>query len=234
VSPSPNGGPVRVAILAEDARAAEKLRALLVAAGYSAEAIKARAKPEDVAGTRPTLVVVQSDAVKHAAASCSKLRGASGGESVPLLCLCQKAAAADAASILDAGADDCLAKPFTPELFLARVRALLRRSRWSEQTPETRLKAGAVELSLLERTAAIDGRALELTRLEFELLAYLAARPGQAVTRAELLQAVWNYPADIATRTLDKHVESLRKKLEPQSSMIETVRAVGYRISPKK
>jgi DNA-binding response OmpR family regulator len=221
-------------ILAEDARAAEKLRSLLAAAGYAAESAKARSKPEDALGGRPTLVVVQSDAVKRAAAACSKLRGVPAGESVPLLCLCQKAAPADSAAILDAGADDCLARPFTPELFLARVRALLRRSRWSEQAPETRLKAGAVELSLLERTAVLDGRALELTRLEFELLAYLAARPGQAVTRAELLQAVWNYPADIATRTLDKHVESLRRKLETENSLIETVRAVGYRLSQKK
>ena len=226
------GDGIRIAILGDDARSSEKLRALLAAAGYEALLSRPKAKPEEALQERPSLVVVQADAVKAASVLCAKLRGASGGEAVPLLCLCQKAAPADSAALLDAGADDCLARPFTPELFLARVRALLRRSHWSAQAPETRLKAGLVELSLLERSASIDGRALELTRLEFELLAYLAARPGQAVSRVELLQAVWNYPADVATRTLDKHVESLRKKLEPKDAVIETVRAVGYRLKP--
>jgi DNA-binding response OmpR family regulator len=221
---------IRITIVGDDAKSAEKLRGLLAAAGYAAFPSRPRAKTDEILGDGPTLVVVQAEAPKGAASACSKLRSGDGGESLPLLCLCQKAGPSDAAAILDAGADDCLARPFTPELFLARVRALLRRRQWSSQSQETRLKAGAVELSLLERTASVQGRALALTRLEFELLAYLAARPGQAVSRIELLQAVWNYPADVATRTLDKHVESLRKKLGAPDEIIETVRAVGYRL----
>jgi len=114
-------------------------------------------------------------------------------------------------SLLDAGADDYLVKPFDPAHLEARIRAVLRRSGPpAEAVPES-LDVGGLSLDPSRRVAEIDGRPVELTRLEFDLLAYLAAHPSRVVSRKELLREVWQRTD--SARTVDVHLSWLRRKL---------------------
>ena len=122
-----------------------------------------------------------------------------------------------------------------PPIFLARVRTLLRRTVWAGDAPEetiTVLVGGPIELKLVSRQALVLGKPIELTRLEFDLLAHMLKHPDRAFKREELLAAVWNYPGSVETRTLDKHIESLRRKVGPCATLIKTVHGVGYRFTP--
>jgi DNA-binding response OmpR family regulator len=148
---------------------------------------------------------------------------------VPALLLTARSAVEDRVSGLDRGADDYLVKPFSfPEL-AARVRALGRRG---AEVP-TRLCSGAVELDLLRRHALAGGERLDLTQIEFSLLATLLRAGGDAVGRRELLREVWNLSFDPGTNVVDVHVNRLRRKLEGAGlpSFVRTVRGQGYAAS---
>ena len=132
---------------------------------------------------------------------------------------------------LDAGADDSLITPFSAEQLDARIRAVLRRA----ATPEAdaALVVGALTVDVRGRTATLDGRALDLSPKEFDLLAYLAARPGTVVSKRELLREVWQSAYGGADKTVDVHLSWLRRKLgetaqEPR--FIASVRGVGVKL----
>jgi DNA-binding response OmpR family regulator len=136
---------------------------------------------------------------------------------------------------LEMGADDYLPKPFSPRELVARVRAVLRRA--GEKAPESKiLRAGDLELDQDARIVRLDGRFLELTRMEFDLLATLMNHPGRAFNRLELLERTQGYAYDGYERTIDVHVKNLRKKIEAdpaQPIYILTVFGVGYRFNPE-
>ncbi len=146
---------------------------------------------------------------------------------LPVLLLTARAEVRDRVEGLRRGADDYLTKPFATEELLARLEALLRRA----GRPKV-LKRGPLVLDLERREARLEGRPLDLSRREFDLLAFLAQRPGRVYTREALLEAVWG-PDFLGTpRTVDQHILQLREKLgeDPKAPrFLETVRGVGYR-----
>ena len=132
------------------------------------------------------------------------------------------------------GADEYLTKPFPMDIFLARVSALLRRAVSGAAEPAEILTIGAVRLNATERSLVIEGNSkVNLTRLEFDLLEYLLKHPNRVFTRGLLLQEIWKQSETVTTRTVDKHIESLRKKLPEIADWIETVVNVGYVFKPK-
>ncbi len=225
-----------IAVGAEDAKFRAVLVGLLEGNGHQVAPFSAHAG--SLAGLRaskPHLLVVACAADSGAAEFIRALRSQPDMRLLPVLCIDPKAGSGDTVALLDAGADDAITRPFQPPIFLARVRTLLRRVVWAGDAPEeivTVLTGGPIELKLVSRQAIIVGKTVELTRLEFDLLAHMLKHPDRAFKRDELLAAVWNYPGNVETRTLDKHVESLRRKVGPCADLIQTVHGVGYRFSP--
>ena len=163
---------------------------------------------------------------------CKRLRAES---SVPIIMLTARDDEFDTVLGLELGADDYITKPFSIREFRSRVRALLRRAGASRRDlPEAEpLKAGVLQLDLDRREARVDGRSLELTYVEFELLRTLVAQPGKVFSRRALLQAIWGDSAYREPRTIDVHVRHLREKVEEDPSepeLILTVRGAGYRL----
>lgn len=147
---------------------------------------------------------------------------------LPVILLTAKGSEFDKVQGLDAGADDYVAKPFGVMELLSRVRAVLRRSRLDREHPV--LQVGKVLMNQEERRVLADGREIQLTFKEFELLRFLMENENVVLSRDKLLDIVWGYDSEVETRTVDVHIRSLRQKLGNQGELIETIRNVGYRI----
>ncbi len=159
----------------------------------------------------------------------NRLRTAPATCDLPVMVVTAKDTEIDTVVALDGGADDYLRKPFGMMELVSRCRALLRRANRLAKSDDT-LRVGNVELSASRHEVKVDGRQVSLTLREFDLLAYLMARPGIVCTRESLLQHVWGWDFDGGSRTVDVHVQTLRSKLEGSDAVIETVRGVGYRL----
>jgi two-component system catabolic regulation response regulator CreB len=153
---------------------------------------------------------------------------------MPIIVLSSRDAEADRVAALESGADDYVTKPFSPREIVARVRAVLRRSTAMPGARAQGKPAPPLSADGRTRRAEAAGRALDLTRVEFDLLATLLGSPGRVFTRAELIDRVWGDGFRITDRTIDSHVKALRKKIGEagaEPSWIETVRGVGYRLT---
>ena len=161
----------------------------------------------------------------------SRIRKMPGLSSVPVMMLTAKDTELDKVRALDGGADDYLSKPFGMMEMVSRTRALLRRAGRQAEEPEAQsLTAGPVTLWPDRREATLDGKELQLTMREFDLLSFLMKSPGVVFSRETLLQRVWGWDFDGGSRTVDVHVQQIRAKLGDASDLIETVRGVGYRV----
>jgi DNA-binding response OmpR family regulator len=153
--------------------------------------------------------------------------------STPVLMLTAMDALEDRVRGLDSGADDYLVKPFAfPEL-LARLRALGRRT--STVTPSTQLQLADLTLDTQTRVARRNGRTIELSAREFQLLEYLLRHAGRAISRTQLLQAVWSFDYSGASNVVDVYMGYLRRKIDGEGEvpLVHTVRSVGYMIGPR-
>lgn len=149
----------------------------------------------------------------------------------PVILLTARSATEDRVKGFETGADDYVSKPFEPRELLLRIQALLRRAKSAAAKPDTRLAAGPVVLDVERHEVSVGGKAIELTATEFKLLRLLIERKGRVQTRDALLSDVWNYDAELETRTVDTHVRRLREKLGDGCEIIETIRGVGYRVA---
>jgi DNA-binding response OmpR family regulator len=152
---------------------------------------------------------------------------------VPVVVATARDDEAEIVRALDGGADDYLVKPFSAAQLEARVRAVLRRST-GPAGPAGPIRIGRLELDVRARTVTLAGRPVELTPREFELLRYLADRPGQVVGKRELLAEVWQLPYGGADKTVDVHLSWLRRKLGETAQApryLHTVRGVGVRLA---
>lgn len=156
------------------------------------------------------------------------------GDGTPVIMLTARGEETDRIVGLDLGADDYVAKPFSPREVVARVRAVLRRAGAGSANP-TILDLGRVSVDTGRREVLVDGDPVPLTRMEFDLLAFLASSPGTTFTRAQLLDGVWDFAWDGDSATVTVHVRRLRQKIEMDPSNprhLVTVWGVGYRFEP--
>jgi len=153
---------------------------------------------------------------------------------VPIIMLTARVDEADKLIGLELGADDYVAKPFSPRELVARVRAVLRRAGPEKEQAPPPIVAGQVTIDLERRHVSVDDRTVDLTPTEFDLLAVLARHPGRVFTRLELLDRVQGYAFEGYERTVDAHVKNLRQKIEAdprQPRYLLTVYGVGYKFA---
>ena len=148
---------------------------------------------------------------------------------LPVLMLTARGDESDRVVGLELGADDYVAKPFSPRELLARLRAVVRRA--APAAVADRLTAGGIEVDVGGREAFVDGAALELTALELDLLVALVRRAGRVVPRAALLGLAGRGDVTVGERTIDVHVSRLRKKLGAAAPQLKTVRGIGYTLA---
>jgi two-component system, OmpR family, phosphate regulon response regulator PhoB len=161
---------------------------------------------------------------------CKALKAETSTASIPIILLTACGAEIDRIIAFEIGADDYITKPFSPRELVLRVQAILRRKFESTPRPNT-LQAGDISLNLAEREVTVAGTRVELTPMEFQIIATLVEHRGRVQSREMLLKEIWGIERDIELRTIDTHLRRIREKLGPAASQIHTVRGFGYRMN---
>jgi two-component system response regulator MprA len=218
----------RVLIAEDDRSVRESLVLALGVEGYDVEAVNDGAQAlEAVALHEPDVIILDiMMPVLDGLTVCRRLRA--GKCRTPILMLTARHEVSDRVSGLDAGADDYLAKPFSLDELLARLRALLRRT--SVSGTEELLTVADLRLDPLRRTAERGGRVLELTKTEFDLLELLMLNAGIVLGRDTIYDRIWGFDFETGSRSLDVYIGYLRRKTEAEGEprLLHTVRGVGY------
>jgi two-component system, OmpR family, KDP operon response regulator KdpE len=199
--------------------------------GHSVRAVSTAADAlRDVVSWQPEIVVLDLGLPDLDGRDVIKMLRAVS--SVPVIVATARDDPEEIVHLLDAGADDYVVKPYSAAEMGARIRAMLRRSRPESDRPGP-LVIGELQVDPVGREATLDGQRLDLTRLEFDLLAYLAGREGEVVSRRQLLAEVWKQPYGGGDKTIDVHVAWLRRKLGENATeprYLHTVRGVGVKL----
>ena len=161
---------------------------------------------------------------------CKSLKSDPGTKAVPVIMLTARSEEVDIVTGLELGADDYLTKPFSPRVLIARVRAILRRSKTDVSDHETLQKIHDIEINIKRHTVTISGSPISLTSTEFRALRLLANRPGWVFSRDQIVGAVHDQEYAVTDRSVDVMIVGLRRKLGLSGKCIETVRGVGYRM----
>jgi two-component system phosphate regulon response regulator PhoB len=223
-------------ILVVDADPDSRRRIVEVLEGRSfrcREAHTARAALESIRGERPALVLLDTLLPDVSGLGiCRILRESPEWSRVPVVIVSVQSSEVDRLLAFEAGADEFMAKPFYPAELAARVAAVLRGfASGPGPLRQPIQERGVVRVNRASGIADVQGRRLELTAKEFEILAALAAQPGRVMRREHLVERVWGGNAPQSERAIDAHIKSIRRKLGEARDCIETVRGVGYRFS---
>lgn len=149
---------------------------------------------------------------------------------VPIIMLTARGEEQDELFGFELGVDEYISKPFSPKILVARVEAILKRTRKQENTVQ---EYGGIVIDSDGRTVKVDGKEVELSLREYELLKYLVDNNGIALSRDKILNNVWNYDYYGDSRTIDSHIKKVRHKLGKKGKYIETVRGIGYKFEVK-
>lgn len=224
---------MRFLIIEDNERLADLLKKGLEERGYTAEAANLGREGEELAakGSYDVIVLDLMLPDHDGVDICRNLRRR--GVSTPILMLTALSATDEKVTGLEAGADDYLTKPFDLEEFLARVRALLRRSR---STEGAKLSFGGIEMDLVKRTVERDGKRVNLTTKEFALLEYFMRNPERVLTRTNVGERVWDLLFQDESNVIEVYVSRLRSKIDKgfDEPLIHTVVGTGYVLSTER
>ncbi len=227
------GGPTRMLIIEDDAEMGAGLQEFFEVKGYDVTRADDGEEGLLLITTLPEYEVVLLDVMLPRKDGFELLREARrAGVDSPVIMLTVKGHEDDKLQAFDIGADDYVTKPFSAEELAARVKAVLRRTKLPAEGPMEKYTFDDLEVNFSNHTAHRKGVEIQFTALEFDILKYFVQHRGRTVSRKQLLRDVWGISGDITTRTIDRHVASLRKKIEPdpdEPSYIETVYGIGYK-----
>jgi DNA-binding response OmpR family regulator len=224
--------PTRILIVEDDSDIAELVARYLDKAGFTTErAVSGREALQTIAARMPELIVLDLMLpLVDGLEVCRLVRANALTSTIPIIMLTSRAEESERIVGLELGADDYLAKPFSPGELVARVRALLRRVRRGEAPATTTLAYGPIALDTERHLVSSNGRTVALTAKEFLLLEYLLLHRGRVLSRDVLLTDVWGYRYTGGTRTVDVHVRRLREKLPALAEGLVTVKQFGYKL----
>jgi DNA-binding response OmpR family regulator len=222
----------RVLVVEDDPDIAELVVRYLDKAGYSTMRVSSGRDALDSVRTKPPDLMVLDLMLPHVDGLevCRLLRANEKTAGIPIIMLTARAEESERIVGLEIGADDYLAKPFSPNELVARIKALLRRTHRAIPERARPLRYGDIVVDPEQHTVALEGRDVILTAKEFLLLEYLMRHRGRVLSRDHLLEHVWGYRYTGGTRTVDVHVRRLREKLPVLADALATVKQFGYKL----
>jgi DNA-binding response OmpR family regulator len=223
--------PSTILIIEDDPDIRELTRYNLASEGYTVvEASTGEEGLDEVRKNTPDLILLDLMLpVLDGLEVCRRIRSDDDAKTIPVIMLTAKGEEIDIVTGLEVGADDYVTKPFSPRVLIARVRALLRREKSASPDDEAVVRVHNMVIHPARHEVLVDDTPIDLTRTEFDVLRYLAQRPGWVRTRGQIVDAVHGDLYPVTDRSVDVQIVGLRKKLGESGKLIETVRGVGYR-----
>lgn len=219
---------LKIMVVDDESRMRKLVRDFLVKKGYDVveaangeEAVDIFFKDNDISLIILDVMMPKMDGWQV----CKEIRQYS---KVPIIMLTAKGDERDELTGFNLGVDEYISKPFSPKILVARVEAILRRTNQIEEV----LEAGGIVLDKTAHQVTIDGKEIELSFKEFELLSYFVTNKGVALSREKILNSVWNYDYFGDARTIDTHVKKLRSKMGDKGNYIKTIWGMGYKFDP--
>ena len=220
-----------ILVVDDESRMRKLIKDFLVAKGYSIlEAEEGERALEVFEENKKKINLVILDVMMPKLDGWSVLRQIRQESKVPIIMLTARGEEQDELFGFELGVDEYISKPFSPKILVARVEAILKRTNQDKKEVKD---FGGIQIDQEGRTVAVDGKAIELSLREYELLVYLVNNENIALSRDKILNNVWNYDYYGDSRTIDSHVKKIRHKLGKKGKYIETIRGVGYKFEVK-
>lgn len=222
---------VRILVVDDESRIRKLLKDFLGQKGYTvleAEDGKKAIEVFEQEGNKLDLIIL--DVMMPNMDGWSTLRSVRQVSDIPVIMLTARGEEHDELFGFELGVDEYISKPFSPKILVARVEALLKRTK---SDLAKYIEYQGIKIDTEARSVMIDGKPIDFTLMEFELLKYMILNEGIALSRDKIINDVWKYDYYGETRTIDSHIKKLRKKLGKKGSLIQTIRGVGYKFGAK-
>ena len=222
---------IKILVVDDEARMRKLVRDFLVKKSYTVLEAGDGEQAVDIFFSEKDIALILLDVMMPKMDGWEVCREIRKESKVPIVMLTARADERDELLGFELGVDEYISKPFSPKILVARIEALLRRSGISGSSDV--IEAGGIRIDKTAHTVTIDGRQIELSFKEFELLTYFLENQGIALSREKILNAVWNYDYFGDARTIDTHVKKLRSKMGEKGNLIRTIWGMGYKFDPE-
>ncbi len=223
---------LKILVVDDESRMRKLVHDFLTKAGYQVLEAGDGVEAVDIFFERNDIALVILDVMMPKMDGYQVLKELRAYSKVPVMMLTARGEEHDELKGFELGVDEYISKPFSPKILVARAEALLRRNR--ENSGGEALEAGGIVLNKSAHTVSIDGRDVDLSYKEFELLAYFMENKGLALSREKILNSVWNYDYFGDARTIDTHVKKLRSKMGEKGECIKTIWGMGYKFETEQ
>lgn len=219
---------LKILVVDDESRMRKLVRDFLVKAGYDVVEAGDGEEALNIFFAQKDIALIVLDVMMPKLDGWQVCREVREYSKVPIIMLTARGDESDELQGFQLGVDEYLSKPFSPKILVARIGAILRRT--GRTSEEQLLSFGGIEIDRAAHRVMIDGREIELSYKEFELLAYFLENQGIALSREKILNNVWNYDYFGDARTIDTHVKKLRSKMGEKGDMIKTIWGMGYKL----
>ena len=220
----------KILVVDDEDRMRKLVHDFLVRSGYEVYEASNGIEALDVFDLHPDIALLILDVMMPQLDGWGVTREIRKVSKIPIIMLTAKSEEQDELQGFELGVNDYIRKPFSPRILVARVQALLERE--GHGRADEKLTSGGIVVDKAAHQVTIDGKPIELSAKEFELMTYFLENPGRALSREQILNHVWNYDYYGDARTIDTHVKKLRSKMGEKGELIKTIWGLGYKFSP--